>query len=206
MYTPRHFAESEALGFDLIERRGFGLLLMSAGGKPEISHLPFVLDRPGRRLVAHVARANPIWKLMDGAAEATAVFQGPNAYVSPDWYEKPAAAVPTWNYAVVHVLGRPTTLDDAGTVDLLVRLSGLHEERLRPKRPWTVDKLGAELFAGMRKAIVGFALPIERLETKIKMSQNRTPADQARVREALAALPDPQPRDVAAMMAALQAS
>ena len=88
-------------------------------------------------------------------------------------------------------------------VDLLVRLSAIHEEKLLPKRPWTVDKLSDELFTGLRKAIVGFALPIERIETKIKMSQNRAPADQARVRDALAALDDSDAKATAAMMAAL---
>lgn len=204
MYTPRHFAAEEAAGLDLIERHGFGALIMSDGGGPEIAHLPFVLDRDGRRLLAHTARANPIWKLMDGTAEATAVFQGPNAYVSPDWYEKPAASVPTWNYAAVHVHGRPAPLDDAGLVDLLVRLTALHEARLAPKRPWTVDKLTEEFFTGLRKAIVGFALPVERIEVKIKMSQNRTPAEIARVRDALAALDDADAKATAAMMAALQ--
>jgi transcriptional regulator len=204
MYTPRHFAAEEAAGLDLIERNGFGALVMSADGAPEISHLPFVLDRAGNRLLAHVARANPIWKLMDGTAEATAVFQGPNAYVSPDWYEKPKAAVPTWNYAAVHVHGRPVPLDDAGLLDLLVRLSALHEAKLAPKRPWTVDKLEATQFAALRKAIVGFALPLARIETKIKMSQNRTPADHERVRSALAGLDDADAKATAAMMAAFQ--
>lgn len=204
MYTPRHFAAEDAAGLDLIERHGFGTLIMTVDGSPEISHLPFVLDREGGRLLAHAARANPIWKAMDGTAEATAVFTGPNAYVSPDWYEKPAAAVPTWNYAVVHVHGRPVTLDDAGLIDVLVRLSALHEEKLAPKRPWTIDKLAPEFFAGLRKAIVGFALPFERLETKIKMSQNRQPADYARVHDALAALDDAGAKATAAMMAALQ--
>ncbi len=204
MYTPRHFAAEDEAGLDLIERHGFGALIMTVDGKPEISHLPFVLDREGNRLLAHAARANPIWKAMDGSAEATAVFNGPNAYVSPDWYEKPAAAVPTWNYAVVHVHGRPATLDDAGLIDVLVRLSALHEAKLAPKRPWTVDKLADEFFAGLRKAIVGFALPLERIETKIKMSQNRPAADYARVHDALAAQDDADAKATAAMMAALQ--
>jgi transcriptional regulator len=206
MYTPRHFAVETEAGLDLIERHGFGALIMSAGGKPEISHLPFVLDRAGNRLIAHVARANPIWTLMDGTAEATAVFQGPNAYVSPDWYEKPKAAVPTWNYAAVHVQGRPVPLDDGGLLDLLVRLSALHEAKLAPKRPWTVDKLEEAQFAGLRKAIVGFALPIERIEAKIKMSQNRSPADRARVQDALAGLGDAGSQATAAMMATLRSA
>ena len=62
MYTPRHFAAENAAGLDLIEHHGFGTLLTSVNGRPEISHLPFVLDRANDRLLAHAARANPIWK------------------------------------------------------------------------------------------------------------------------------------------------
>lgn len=203
---PRHFAADEAAGLDLIERNGFGALIMqSADGKPEISHFPFVLDRAGNRLLAHAARANPIWKLMDGTREATAVFQGPNAYVSPDWYEKPAASVPTWNYAVVHIHGRPVALDDDGLIDVLVRLTAGNEAKLAPKAPWKIDKLDPAFFAGLRKGIVGFALPLERIEAKLKLSQNKIGGpDFANTRDALAALDDPDAKAVAAMMAALQ--
>ena len=204
MYTPKHFGAEEARGLDLIERHGFGALLTTLDGRPEVSHLPFVLDRAGKRLLAHVARANPIWRAMDGKADAVAVFQGPNAYVSPDWYEKPSQSVPTWNYAVANVHGRPAILDDAGLIDVLTRLTALHEAKLTPKRPWKIDKLTAELFSGLRKGIVGIQLPIERIETKIKMSQNKPAAEIERVRAALAALDDADARDVAAMMAALQ--
>lgn len=207
MYTPRHFAADETAGLDLIERHGFGaLILQDADGRPEISHFPFVLDRAGNRLLAHAARANPIWKLMDGMREATAVFQGPNAYVSPDWYEKPAASVPTWNYAVVHIHGRPIALDDGGLIDVLVRLTSVHEEKLRPKQPWTIDKLDPAFFAGLRKGIVGFALPIERIEAKLKLSQNKVGGpDFANTIDGLSALDDHDAKAVAAMMHALQA-
>jgi transcriptional regulator len=206
MYTPRHFAADEAAGLDLIERNGFGALIMpGADGKPEISHFPFVVDRAGHRLLAHAARANPIWKLMDGNAEATAVFQGPNAYVSPDWYEKPAASVPTWNYAVVHIHGRPVALDDDGLLDILVRLTAVNEAKLAPKKPWTIDKLDPAFFGGLRKGIVGFALPIERIEAKLKLSQNKIGGpDFARTRDALDALDDQDAKKTAAMMATFQ--
>ncbi len=206
MYTPRHFAADEAAGLDLIERNGFGTLIMQgADGRPEISHFPFVLDRDGNRLLAHAARANPIWKLMDGSAEATAVFEGPNAYVSPDWYEKPAASVPTWNYAVVHVHGRPVALDDDGLIDILVKLTAVHEARLAPKTPWKIDKLEPAFFQGLRKGIVGFALPVERIEAKLKLSQNKIGGpDFARTRDALASLDDADAKAVAAMMDAVQ--
>lgn len=206
MYTPKPFADTDAAGLALIERSGFGLLVMSLDGRPELSHLPFVLDRAGGRLLAHVARANPIWRAIDGAAEAVAVFQGPNAYISPDWYEKPKAAVPTWNYAAAHVHGTPVLLDDEGLIDVLVRLSAVHEAKLLPKRPWTVDKLDEAFFAGLRKAIVGFALPIARIETKVKMSQNKTASDQAGLSAALRAVADPDAQATAELMEAIQAA
>jgi len=97
-------------------------------------------------------------------------------------------------------------LDDAGLIDVLVRLSAVHEAKLLPKRPWTVDKLDEAFFAGLRKAIVGFALPIDRVETKAKMSQNKTASDQAGLSAALRAVPDPDAQAVAEMMERSQAA
>ena len=106
--------------------------------------------------------------------------------MSPDWYRSPNM-VPTWNYAAVHAHGVPRPLDDAGLHETLVALSDDQEARLA-KRPWTVDRMDDDLYARMRRAIVGFEMAITRIEGKWKMSQNRSPADRQGVREALAAL------------------
>ena len=115
MYLPKAFAEPDlATLHDLVEAHAFGVLVVpSAAGPPEISHLPFLLDRtrgPHGTLYAHTARANPIWRGFDGRAGALAVFQGPHGYVSPSWYAS-RDDVPTWNYAVVHAHGAPRLIE-----------------------------------------------------------------------------------------------
>ncbi|MCC7017689.1 MAG: FMN-binding negative transcriptional regulator [Rhodospirillales bacterium] len=204
MYLPRHFANAD-LGrlHDLIEERVFGLLVIFRDGAPDVAHIPFVLDRGEGscgRLRGHFARANPIWRAFDGAAEALAVFAGPDTYVSPDWYVTPHQ-VPTWNYIAVHAAGRPRVMDDEAQVRrLLEDLSAHSEARLPGKKPWTVDKLPAEIYAGLTKGIVAFEMPIGRIEGKWKLNQNRAEADRRGVVAALEALIDPNARAIAAAM------
>ena len=201
MYIPKHFALDDADAVaGLIADHSLGTLIMAVDGAPEAAHVPFVFDREaGDRgtLRAHVARTNPLWRVMDGHALALVVFVGPDAYVSPDWYET-EHQVPTWNYVAVHAYGRPRVINDAGLVRLLDALSAASEARLLPKRPWTTGTLADTVFAKMRRAIVGFEIPIERLEAKGKLSQNKRPADRERVALELRRLGGPHREAVAA--------
>src|SRR5262249_39789477 len=113
MYIPGAFAvEDRAVLYDFLDRFGFATLVSVVDGAPFGPPLPMLLDREGGRLLGHVARANPHWHGFDGEREALVVFHGPHAYVSPSWYAA-ALAVPTWNYAAVHVYGRPRPVTDA---------------------------------------------------------------------------------------------
>ena len=210
MYLPPHFANAD-LGrlHDVIEGRVFGLLIVASApvgahhderagirprdGATDAAHIPFVLDRgegSHGRLRGHFARPNPIWRAFDGETEALAIFSGPDTYVSPDWYVTPHQ-VPTWNYIAVHVRGRPKVMDGAADVRrVLDDLSARNEERIAGKKPWTADKLPAEVYARMTKGIVAFEMPIERIEGKWKLSQNRAEADRQGVVAALEALDD----------------
>jgi transcriptional regulator len=193
MYLPNVFAETdEGALLDLVERHPFGTLI-AAGDAPEIAHLPFLLDRAGRRLRAHVARANPIWKVAAPGRPLVAIFAGPHAYVSPRWYERPADHVPTWNYAVVHVHGRA---GGALPPEALARLIGDLSARYEPGGWGLAPELRDELLP----QIVGFEIAIERLEGKFKLSQNRDPADHARVMAALAARGTPDDVEMAELM------
>ncbi|MDI1437496.1 FMN-binding negative transcriptional regulator [Polyangium sorediatum] len=189
MYLPRAFQESDPAEIhDFIEAHSFGALLVAkADGALEIAHLPFLLDRragPHGTLRAHVARPNPIWKLAAAGHPATVVFSGPHGYVSARWYEHPREQVPTWNYMVVHAHGRlEAPMDRAGLSALLDDLSSFHE-RGAPE-PWRMDQLEDAFREELLDAIVGLSLPIDRLEAKFKLSQNRSPEDRARVIRAL---------------------
>ena len=210
MYLPKPFVIDDlAALYDLIERRAFGLLIIPSDGAPDVAHIPFVLDRGEGscgRLRGHFARPNPIWRTFDGKAEALAVFAGPDTYISPDWYATPHQ-VPTWNYIAVHAAGRPRVMEDDRDVQrLLEDLSARNEARLPGKKPWTVDKLPTEIYGRMRKGIVAFEMPIERIEGKWKLSQNRAEADRRGAAAALETLDDANARAIAQAMRLLPKS
>jgi transcriptional regulator len=185
VYQPKIFAvRDDDVAHRFVQGNAFGALIVPRGDDtPEISHLPFLLDaraEDGRAtLRVHVARANPIWKLAISASRQTVVFQGPHTYVSPTWYETPTEHVPTWNYAVVHAhCGAATILDDDAFEATLAELSARYEDADTGWRPERVD---AAFRGQLMQQIVGLALPVERLEIKLKLSQNRSPEDRRRV-------------------------
>ena len=200
MYIPPHFAQHDrdAL-FDLIEAHSFGALVTAPDGVPFATHLPFLLDREREVLRGHMARANPQWQsFASGVSESLVVFQGPHAYISPSWYET-RLSVPTWNYTVVHVYGVPRLLTDAGALlQLLTDLVHQHESPLAEQ--WSMDVLPADYVDGMAQAIVGFEIPIARLEGKWKLSQNRASGDVVGAAAGLAEQADAGSQDVAALM------
>ena len=169
------------------------------------SHLPLLLE-PGEgesgTLYGHFARANPHCAELAAGGEALAIFQGPEAYVSPSWYPGKAAhgkAVPTWNYVAVHAYGPVELFDEPERLRrLLGRLSDRHEAGRA--QPWSLDEAPRDYIDGLLRAIVGFALPIRRLEGKWKLSQNRPAADRDGVRAGLAGSGAPRNRELAARM------
>lgn len=202
MYTPESFKEPDrASSFDLIEGFGFATLISWSPADPMVSHLPLLLDRsiPGEeRLLGHVARANPHWKRFDGVESALAIFHGPHGYVSPSWYaEHPS--VPTWNYALVHVHGAPRVVDESLTWDILRRLIERYEGKRRER--WSGD-LPVEFVKDELRAIVGFAMPIARLESKFKLSQNRETADRDGALAGLESEDDERSRELGRFMRA----
>jgi transcriptional regulator len=193
MYIPKAFhVGHQQILHEFIASNSFATLVSTIDGKPFATHLPLLFDRARSAhgtLLGHVARANPQWHAFDGKQEALAIFQGPHAYVSPSWYAA-SPAVPTWNYTAVHVYGVPQVIDDERAFsDLLDRLIAFYEAGM--PRPWP-GVLPAEFRANLMRGIVGFAMDIERIEGKFKLSQNRSHEDQCRVVERLEMSADPE--------------
>jgi transcriptional regulator len=127
---------------------------------------------------AHMARANPLWKSWGEGNEVLVIFTGPHAYISPSWYEQ-QVTVPTWNYSAVHAYGRPRIMTDSGTLqDLVTQQVAVYEDA--ENSIWDRSLMGGVIDTEL-KAIVGFEIPIERVEAKFKFNQNRSYADQAGV-------------------------
>jgi transcriptional regulator len=170
-------------------------------GLPFASHLPFLID-PGRgasgTLIAHMARANAQWQHFTNGKPVLAMFRGPHAYISPAWYAT-HPAVPTWNYIAVHAYGVPKIVDaPAAMEDILRRLVDANEAA--NGTTWRMGGLTEQYLGSMMRAIVAFEIPIDRLEGKAKLSQNRDTTDRARVVEALAGSGDPSAQATSKLM------
>ena len=137
-------------------------------------------------------------RLLGEGGPTLAIFQGPHAYVSPGWYAA-HPSVPTWNYVAVHAYGRPALIEAPDRVKaLLARLVETYETGRAA--PWRFDSLAADYVDGMIRGIVAFEMPIERLEGKAKLSQNRGAEDRAGAIRGLEATADPLAVATAALM------
>lgn len=206
MYTPSAFALEDLPQLQQ-QMLGSRLALLVTHGEQglQASHLPLLLqvdEGPHGTLYGHFARANRQWQELQGGAEALVIFAGADAYVSPGFYPSKAEhgkVVPTWNYVAVHAYGTAEVFTDTERLRHLVGALTERHENARTQ-PWKLTDAPSDYIDGMLKAIVGFALPIQRLEGKRKLSQNRSTADIAGVREGLAASPDPHDLALAHLM------
>lgn len=221
VYIPPHFAAADlAKVAAFVDRAGAADLVTFDGTRPVATLLPVIWDRPdacdpgarddsagsGRghgRLLGHIALANPQWSGAQPGVPALAIVHGPQAYISPSWYESArehGRVVPTWNYTGVHFTG-PVTFhrDDDWLRDVLTRLTERHEAGRQGR--WWLDDAPEKYIAGQLRAIVGVEMVIERIEAKEKLSQNRPPQDRARVITELRAEPEPGAHAIADLMA-----
>lgn len=209
MYSPSYYREDDPLRMRaLIHAHSFALLVVHGANGLEAVHLPLLLhddaqtlaEHPHGLLRGHVARANPLWRAIDGAREALAVFSGPHAYISPTLYVT-APQVPTWNYLAVHAYGVPRLMTDEDAVrehlhEMVARLEAGRDPR------WSVASGAAlDYFDKILPGLVAFELPVARLDGKRKLNQNKQTADRAGVVAGLADSPDSGEREIAALMA-----
>ena len=220
MYLPRHFTVTDLAAIAaFVDAAGAADLVTFDGNKPVATLLPVIWDRPPSfpdsaagpgpaagcgRLLGHLAAANPQWQTAQPGALGLAIVHGPQAYISPSWYESKARhgrVVPTWNYQAVHLTGRLTIHRDPEWLRSLVsRLTRRHEEP--NPRPWAVTDAPPEFLNGQLRAIVGVELTITAVEAKDKLSQNRSALDQAGVVAGLRGQRGPGPAAIAERMAA----
>ncbi len=187
MYIPKHFEGDEAAAREIMQAHGWALLITAdEAGAPLCTHGALVWEDDGSphgSLLGHMARANDHWKLFakgaEVGAESLALFWGPHAYVSPTWYT-PGVKVPTWNYITVHAYGRPQIIEATPAVLMvLTRLAAVYEGS--GADAWGLGRLPPGNAAQQTKNIVAFRMPLARVETKLKLSQNRELEDRQRV-------------------------
>jgi len=176
--------------------RANSFAVLVTGGKLAASHLPVQVREEGDKLVLdmHMAKSNRQWRAF-GAEEVMVVFMGPHAYVSPRWYEE-TERVPSWNYAAVHAYGVPKMVDDKARKHSNQRqLVAILDPQWLPK----FDALKPEYVEMMLNGIVNFEIPVARIETRWKLSQNRGRREMELIAGALEKSPDTAERALAAL-------
>jgi transcriptional regulator len=208
VYVPAHFKPTDDEVRELLRHHGAADLITATDEGLLATMLPLIwaesgagADRPWGALHGHVARNNQQWRVAT-TSEALVIVRGPDAYISPSGYatkREHGRVVPTWNYVTAHVYGELIVHDDPAWVEANVRALTAKHEAIRTE-PWSVDDAPEPYIDGQLKAIVGVEIRIERVEGKVKLSQNRSDADIAGTIEGLEARGE---RDVAAAMRGL---
>lgn len=177
-------AEDRHLHETLIDQVGFGMIFAQTPDGPRVAHTPLVSTGDGA-VQFHLAVGNGLTKHLAGN-NALALVNGPDAYVSARWYDQPDQ-VPTWNYVALEMEGPVRRMEEEGLIALLHQLSERHEGRIEDGEPWTMDKLSPARLRGMVKGIVGFEMEIKAWRDTVKLSQNKSAEERAKVASGLEA-------------------
>jgi transcriptional regulator len=198
MYIPAFNRVNDDEKIDhLIADYGFATVVTQKDGVPFASHLPVLLEgrSDGSRVLrSHMARANSQWRHFTPDSEVLCIFSGPHAYISPSWYQM-QHTVPTWNYAVVHVYGKATIVDEIAALRQIVLDTTAKYESIMAQ-PWQIPLSESEMDE-MLKAVVGFFIEVTRLEGKFKLGQNRSREDREGLLRGLMSSPDAMSRELA---------
>jgi transcriptional regulator len=202
MYVHPAFRMPDDEAWAFVAARGFGMVVAVGEGRPAAVHVPLHVDRTnGDRIQFHVARANPLHTIIAANPAVLVCVTGPDAYISPDWYES-AEQVPTWNYVAAHLDGEARVLTPTDAEGHVTRVSDEFEGRLAPKPAWKMEKLSERRKAMMLSAIVGFEVRVDAIAAVRKLSQNKSEEDQAAAALMLAHQGDWAASAIAALMPA----
>jgi len=172
MYTPDHFScEDKETAFRLIEEFPLSTVICPGKNQPEIAVAPVYFVRDSMELLGHFAKNNPIVNVLDGA-KTTFMFHGPQAFISPSWYET-RPHLPTWNYAVV-TLDTTTTITPRPDQNLASASKMTEYFEDDNVKSYMNDPDYQSLIERASAGIVSFRAKIQSINTKLKLSQNKS--------------------------------
>ena len=175
--NPLFRSEDRALFEALIDEIGFGMVFHTTPDGPRVAHVPLLSTGDGA-LQFHLARGNALSRHLDGAT-ALVTVNGPDAYISPRWYDE-RDTVPTWDYVALEMEGRIRRMDDEGLEALLHAVIEKFEGRLEGEG-WSADESSEATWSRLFKGIVGFEMEVLAWRPTLKLSQKRTPAERERI-------------------------
>jgi transcriptional regulator len=179
--NPLYRSDDSAADAALVGQIGFGMVFAATPDGPRVAHTPLLMTEGGA-VQFHLARSNALARHLDGAT-ALIVVNGPDAYVSPRWYDD-RNTVPTWDYVALELEGAVRRIDDDGLEAFLHAAIAKHETRLGGE-PWRAEESSEKMWAGLFRGIVGFELTVAARRPTYKLSQNKPPETRARIADGL---------------------
>lgn len=175
--NPLYRTDDRALMEGLIAEIGFGTVFAATPEGPRVAHTPLISTGAGA-VQFHLSRSNALTRHLEGAT-ALIVVNGPDAYVSPRWYDN-RDTVPTWNYVALELEGRVRRMDDAGLEAFLHAAIAKHEARLGGE-PWRAEESSDRVWSGLFRGIAGFELDIAAWRPTLKLTQSKTADERLRI-------------------------
>lgn len=188
--NPAFLHVDAARSLDLVRARSFGILTVGTADAPLASHIPFMLSDDAAQVEFHLVRNSPMARALGDGAAVRLIVEGPEGYISPDWYGVDDQ-VPTWNYAAVHLTGRARLAPEMDFHALLDRMSAHFEDRLWPKQPWVSSKMSEGVMDRMMRGIVSCLMDVTDLQSTWKLGQNKPDAVRRAAATALEAVGNP---------------
>lgn len=182
--NPLYRTDDRELMESLVEEIGFGMVFAQTPDGPRVAHTPLISTGDGA-VQFHLARGNALSRHLAAGAEALIVVNGPDAYVSPRWYAN-RDTVPTWDYIALELEGRVRKMADEGLEAFLHAAIEKHEGRLEGE-PWRAEESSEKVWSGLFRGIVGFEMEVLAWRPTLKLSQNKTPEERARIAAGLEA-------------------
>ena len=179
--NPLYRTDDRSLCESLIDEIGFGMVFAQTPDGPRVAHTPLISTGDGA-IQFHLARGNGLTRHLDGAT-ALIVVNGPDAYVSPRWYAN-RDTVPTWDYIALELEGRVRRMADEGLEAFLHAAIRKHEGRLAGE-PWRAEESSDKVWSGLFRGITGFEMEVQAWRPTLKLSQNKSPEERARIADGL---------------------
>jgi transcriptional regulator len=184
---PRFATDDPRHAVELVRAHPFAMVVSATGGVPVATHVPVIEESPvetsfvGATLLSHMATVNPHWREFEGSPQVLVVFGGPHGYVSPTTYATDPA-VPTWNYAAVHLSGTVELITDPdGTLGVVEATVRAMESARTPV--WCPSGRSRERFAQILPGVVAFRVHVTGEQSLFKLSQDIDAERRVRVQD-----------------------
>lgn len=205
MYIPKRFLEDDIDKLKgMMANYSFATLITHNELGIEANHMPLILNKSDQRdvLQGHIAKANPLWKSIKDKSEVLIIFNGPNCYISPNYYptkQENGKVVPTWNYVSVHVKGIVSFIyDEQWILTMLKDLTNQYE--VNQPVPWSLSDAPQAYIDKMLSAIVGLEIDILSITGKWKVSQDKTEVNQKGIIKGLSQEADSNAQNIAKLV------